>query len=426
MKRCWSASNVNDGNNESFITKLSKKARKRKKSLMSATQPITVNNMNDQSSSAVNIDDIINSVVNASDYKTMDNNNNTQCDNCSCVCNELKCQLDKQQLIINKLACHLNFVLSFLNIAENVDTGVGVVNNDLKTPNLTAASTSDSSISVVPQNVVSSGVNSGVSNTWSEIVVNGSSKQSTKPAKFNDAVMSAVYADKYEKERRSKSFIVSGMKTRTGISDKEAVCQLCTDEFGINPTVVFCKRLGEEKTNTTQPILVAVNSVNQAEEIITCARSLRRSTDPMVKNNIYINPNLTKAEAHAAYLERCKRRLQATQRPLENRATDDNSSMDITSQTATIPSTMLHGTRVFNNSLRHKTTERHPTNGSQGRSTVLPAANTSSLTAEAPSFVPSTGQQQQQVIGQHAADLTVAGPPSPQSDSSHSSASDRH
>ena len=90
----------------------------------------------------------------------------------------------------------------------------------------------------------------------------------------------------------------------------QAVCQLCTDEFGITPTVVFCKRLGEERTSNTEPILVAVNSTNQAEEIITCAKSLRHSIDPTVKNNIYINPNLTKAEAHAAYLERCKRRLQ--------------------------------------------------------------------------------------------------------------------
>jgi len=424
MKRCRSASNVNDGNNEPFIPKLSKKARKRKKSPTSATHLIPVNN--DQSSSAVNIDDIIDSVVNASNYKTLDINGSPQCDNCSCACNELKSQLDKQQLIINKLACHLNFVLSFLNIAENVDTGVGIVINEVKTPNVTAASISDSSISMVPQNVVSSGVNSRVPNTWSEIVVNGSSNQSTKPAKFNDAVMSAVYADKYEKERRSKSFIVSGMRARSDISDKEAVSQLCKDEFGINPTVVFCKRLGEERTTTTQPILVAVNSVNQAEEIITCAKSLRRSTDLNVKNNIYINPNLTKGEAHAAYLERCKRRLQATQRPLENHATDENSSIENTSQMATIPSTTSHYTRVFNNSLRHKSTERHPTNENQGRSTVLPGiidATTSSLTAAAPSFVPSTGQQ---VIGQHAADPTTAGLPSQQSDSSHSSASDRH
>lgn len=173
---------------------------------------------------------------------------------------------------------------------------------------------------------------------------------------------------------------------------------------------------------------MAVKSVNQAEEIITCARSLRRSTDPTVKNTIYINPNLTKAEAHAAYLERCKRRLQASQRPLVNRATNDNLAMDINSQTASLPSTTLHGTRVFNNSLRLMSTEHHLTNVSQGHSTVLPGildATTSTLTAAAPSFVPSTGQQQQ-VISEHAADQTTAGPLSQLSDSSHASASDRH
>ena len=171
--------------------------------------------------------------------------------------------------------------------------------------------------------------------------------------------MSAVYADRHEKERRSKSFIVSGMRAKTDISDKEAVCHLCTDEFGITPTIVFCKRLGEERTNATQPILVAVNSAIQAEEIITCARSLRRSVDPTVKNNIYINPNLTKAEAHAAYSERCKRRLQATKRPHGIHTTNDNSTMDINSHTATILSNTPHGTRVFNNSQRHQSTEQH-------------------------------------------------------------------
>jgi hypothetical protein len=368
MKRCLSTSNVNDANNEPFVTALSKKARKQKKVLISATQPSTsASNTHDQSSSTINIDEIINSVVNARDDHPLDNNNSTQCDNCSCVCNELKCQLDKQQSIINKLVCHLNFVLSFLNIAENVDTGT--FNSDHKKPKLIMASASASSSSnpVVPPNVVSNGVSPGAPATWSQIVTNGPSNQPTKPAKFNDAVMSAVYADKHEKERRSKSFIVSGLRARTGITDKEAVCQLCTDEFGIAPSVLFCKRLGEERTNATQPLLVAVHSAEQAEEIISCARSLRRSTDHTVKDNIYINQNLTKAEAHAAYLERCRRRLQATKRLHGNRTMDDNSAMDINSPTAAALSDTSYGTRVFTNSQRHESTDQNSTNGRQDR-----------------------------------------------------------
>jgi len=59
MKRCFSASNVNDGNNDSFVTTLSKKARK-KKAQISSSQPSTAINTNVQSSPSMNIDDIIN------------------------------------------------------------------------------------------------------------------------------------------------------------------------------------------------------------------------------------------------------------------------------------------------------------------------------------------------------------------------------
>jgi len=77
----------------------------------------------------------------------------------------------------------------------------------------------------------------------------------------------------------------------------------------------FCKRLGMIKQAcTTQPILVFVNSIEQVEEIISCARSLRRFTGPTVKNNIYINRNFSKGEILTTYSERCRRRQHVTKR----------------------------------------------------------------------------------------------------------------
>jgi hypothetical protein len=422
MKRCLSTSNVSDvtndtnDSNESFVTKLSKKAKKQTKVLISATQPSTSSHSHDQSS--MNIDDIINYVASTGGDQPVVKTASTLCDNCSGVCNELKCKVDNQQLIIDKLVCQLNFVLSFLNITDNVETSA----IEQRMQILVSPKTSSSFNPSAPLNAVSTEVNPGLPISWSDIVVNGSNgppilrTKSAKPAKLEDAIMSAVYTDKLEKERRSNSFIVSGLRVRNGITDKDAICQLCTDEFGISPTVIFSKRLGEERINTTQPLLVAVNSTEQAAEIISCAKSLRRSTDRTVKDNVYINHNLTKAEAHTAYLKRCRRREQTTKRLQVNLTVDDNATMDTNGPTAagsagsasaasSNHSNNSFRTRIFNNSQQrnHHCAVQNSTNVNQLCATPITSSNSSlmannpnntvgtsiaQLNASVPEFVP--------------------------------------
>jgi hypothetical protein len=57
-----------------------------------------------------------------------------------------------------------------------------------------------------------------------------------------------------------------------------------------------------------QPLLVAFKAAEQANELIASAKSLRRSADSFVRDNIFINRNMSKAESKAAYEQRCKRR----------------------------------------------------------------------------------------------------------------------
>ena len=45
-----------------------------------------------------------------------------------------------------------------------------------------------------------------------------------------------------------------------------------------------------------------------------CAKSLRRSSNPTIRDNVFINANLSKAETREAYELRCNRRLAAKQR----------------------------------------------------------------------------------------------------------------
>jgi hypothetical protein len=60
--------------------------------------------------------------------------------------------------------------------------------------------------------------------------------------------------------------------------------------------------------------LVTLRQVDQAQQLIASARQLRQSTNPAVRDHIYINPNLTRAQAEAAYYMRLHRRKVAQNR----------------------------------------------------------------------------------------------------------------
>jgi len=53
-----------------------------------------------------------------------------------------------------------------------------------------------------------------------------------------------------------------------------------------------------------QPLLVVLRSVDY---LIKNAKRLRQSNDSDIRNSVYINPDLTKAEAQNAYQRRCRR-----------------------------------------------------------------------------------------------------------------------
>ena len=57
-----------------------------------------------------------------------------------------------------------------------------------------------------------------------------------------------------------------------------------------------------------QPLLVTLETVDEVKEILDHAKNLRQSTSLFVRQNVYMNKHLTKAEALAAYNARVKRR----------------------------------------------------------------------------------------------------------------------
>jgi len=132
------------------------------------------------------------------------------------------------------------------------------------------------------------------------------------------AVVSAVYADFEEKDRRAKTVVISRLP---GSSVSDSVERLCHSEFGVIPKVVRCRCLGQSRSGRVQPLLTVLETVDEADYLIRNAKSLRQSRDSAVQGSVYVNPDLTTAEALIAYQCRCRRRelaaTRATVQPIE-------------------------------------------------------------------------------------------------------------
>ena len=120
--------------------------------------------------------------------------------------------------------------------------------------------------------------------------------------------------DQQTKKRRESSLIVSGLQPTPSRPDKSLFTDLCSAEFNIQPDIVSLKRIGHPRPDKIQPLLVTLRKVDQAQRLTSDARQLRKSTNAAVRNNIFINPNLTRAEAEAAYQARMHRRQAAQKR----------------------------------------------------------------------------------------------------------------
>jgi len=153
-------------------------------------------------------------------------------------------------------------------------------------------------------------------------------------------IVSAVYTDMYEKQRRANNIVIVGLKSTEHQDEKAVVAGMIWSEFGRSVTVKYCRRLGKKIVNRTQNLLVNLSSADDAAFLISNARMLRQSRNDFVRSNIYINADLTPAEALAAYEARCTRRQRrveveaktARQQPLES--TDLGDQTDGTRGTA--------------------------------------------------------------------------------------------
>ena len=134
--------------------------------------------------------------------------------------------------------------------------------------------------------------------------------------KFCTEVLSAMHAELNSKEQRSKNLFVTGLPISQFGSDAEQFIELCSTQLNICPSVASTfrlkKRTSDSKSIRTAdkipPLLVTLDSTDDVDLIMKWARELRNSTSQQVRDQIFINRHLTKAEALAAYNERVRRR----------------------------------------------------------------------------------------------------------------------
>ena len=140
---------------------------------------------------------------------------------------------------------------------------------------------------------------------------------------IKSSVMKAVHGDLLNKKHRQRNLVISGFKPSSTIGDKDLFKDLYDSHFNLRPIPepVLCRRLiprdqngsRNKNPNRINPLLVFLQTEAQAQYILSNARFLRNSNSEYTKNNVYINRDLTKAEAAAEYEYRQKRREKAKQ-----------------------------------------------------------------------------------------------------------------
>ena len=207
---------------------------------------------------------------------------------------ELSEEVIRQRGVIATLTQRLSFVMSMLGIDDELPREDSAVAMRSVTENSVATVSSD---------------------TDDDVIVAATQQQKQKPpVVFHNAVMSAVYAEQHIRQSRERNFVVSGLPVSAECDDKTAVEHLCSKELNIKPNIRSCLRLGKQIQGKVQPVLVSLQSTDEASSVIANAKNLRKSSDPYVKAKMFINADLTKAQSAAAYKIRCQRRMRASVR----------------------------------------------------------------------------------------------------------------
>ena len=209
---------------------------------------------------------------------------------------------------IARLTHQLSVVMTYLEIGDGPVVPVPV-------PVGGAGSTGNDSSTDVPGVATAAATHpvhqSGASSTAPAMIGDGNvhvARPSTAREAAVTAAVAAVYVEQSVKKRRASTLIVSGLPVVNSATDQQQFVNLCQREFHMQPDVVHTRRLGQVRPGRVQPLLVALRTEEAATQLLGQARRLRQSADDDIRANVYMNANLTRAEATAAFQLRQQRR----------------------------------------------------------------------------------------------------------------------
>jgi len=127
-------------------------------------------------------------------------------------------------------------------------------------------------------------------------------------AQLRHDLVSAVYVDMQSTQRRARNIVITGFPTSMRGSEAEHVNDFLDVEFRRRFDIVVCRRVGKPYPGKLQPLLVTLGNERQAAYLVDNAKQLRASSTEYVSQSIYINADMTRAQAKAAYDIRCRRR----------------------------------------------------------------------------------------------------------------------
>jgi len=117
---------------------------------------------------------------------------------------------------------------------------------------------------------------------------------------------------KIEKQReesavRALNVIITGLPpAAVGVSDKDMFEKFCQDNLTVKPRVVRTRRLGRGTDNSRPPkMCITLDSAESVNSLLESATLLRQSPD---YSRVFLNRDLTKAQAQAAYNKHCRKR----------------------------------------------------------------------------------------------------------------------
>ena len=225
----------------------------------------------------------------------------------------LKAEIDSLKQTVKLLSGQLSFVLSYLGVTGENSVAYTETDRDESLssdfPPLVSSQATASGASISSAAAISAPAGSNYRDAARKPIASIVSSVSTLKNDMTKDLLSAMYVDLEQKKRRANNIIISGLPV--AVDDRQGVqsfLQVEFQEIAPNLQVASTRRLGRQQSDRIQPLLVTCSNVDDAQFILNNSRRLRKSANSLVRGQVYINPDLTKAEASAAFEMRQRRR----------------------------------------------------------------------------------------------------------------------